>query len=124
MKMMEVQMPRPANMSPSGQAKAVRQANYRIKLRQRGEPEADRVDTALSSAVAAFVAMVDDKKLEELKTPLKMLLRGTLDLLVDAGFDREASAKVLRRRVSLLSRPEIANFIEAGRFERRLTKCY
>src|SRR5690606_11269446 len=98
---------RPANMSPSGQAKAVRQANYRIKLRQRREPEADRVDAALSNAVAAFVAMVDDMQLEGLKTPLQMLLRGALDLLVEAGYDREAAAKVLRRRVSLLNRPEI-----------------
>ena len=113
-------MPRPVNPTAVGQAKAARQAKYRAKLQQLGEPEADRVDTALASALVAFVALVDEEKLEGQKPALKALVSGALDLLIDAGYEREASVKVLRRRMSLVARPEIRGFMCDGNFYKRL----
>ncbi len=113
-------MPRPENLSAEGQAKAARQAKYRLKLRKQGEPESDRVDVAFACALVAFVAHVNEQKLESLKPALKSLVSGALDLLVDAGYDREASIKVLRRRMSLDARPEIRRYMVDGNFHKRL----
>jgi len=113
-------VPRPENLSAEGQAKAKRQAKYRTKLRIQGEPEADRVDTALASALVAFVALVDEERLESQKPALKALVSGALDLLQEAGYDREASVKVLRRRMSIDVRPEIRGFMCDGNFYKRL----
>ncbi|MPR60606.1 hypothetical protein D7027_02010 [Ochrobactrum intermedium] len=113
-------MPRPENLSAEGQAKAARQAKYRAKLQQLGEPEADRVDTALAQACVAFIALVNEEKLQSQKPALKSLVSGALDLLIDAGYEREASVKVLRRRMSTDVRPEIRGFMCDGNFYRRL----
>lgn len=113
-------MPRPLNLSAAGIAKAMRQAKYRNKLVQSGEPEADRVDTAIAQSCVALLAHVDAERIETLKPALHALIRGVLDLLEDSGFDRDASSKVLRRRMSSLARPEIQHFIEKGRFHKRL----
>ena len=115
-------MPRPVNLSAAGVAKAQRQAKYRNKLVQSGEPEADRVDTALAQACVALCAHVDGQKLETLKPALKALIRGVLDLLETDGFDRAASSKVLRRRMSVDVRPEIDDFVADGNFHKRLKK--
>lgn len=121
---LEMTMPRPINMTDVGQAKAARQAQYRIKLRQRREPEADRVDTALSQALVAFMSYVSEERLEAHKTVVQMLLRATLDLLIDAGYDADAAKKVLHRRVSSLSRPDIAEFIRVGRLDKRIKTAH
>ncbi len=113
-------MPRPVNESASGIAKALRQAKYRSKLQQLGEPEADRVDTALAQAVVAYIALVSEERLESQKASLQALVRGALDLLEDAGYDREASGKVLRRRMSIDVRPEIRGFMTDGNFYKRM----
>jgi len=115
-------MPRPVNVSAAGVAKAMRQAKYRSKLQQLGEPEADRVDTAIAQACVALCAHVDGQKLETLKPALKALIRGVLDLLETDGFDRAASSKVLRRRMSVDVRPEIDDFVADGNFHKRLMK--
>jgi len=113
-------MPRPENTSAAGIAKAMRQAKYRSKLQQLGEPEADRVDTAIAQACVALLAHVDAERIETLRPALHALIRGVLDILDADGFDRGASSKVLRRRMSLLARPEINEFVEKGRFHKRL----
>jgi len=113
-------MPRPVNLSAAGVAKAQRQAKYRNKLVQSGEPEADRVDTAIAQACVALLAHVDAERIETLRPALHALIRGVLDILDADGFDRGASSKVLRRRMSLLARPEINEFVEKGRFHKRL----
>jgi len=113
-------VPRPENLSAEGRAKAARQAKYRAKLQQLGEPEADRVDTALAQACVAFIALVSEEKLKSQKPALKSLVSGALDLLIDAGYEREASVKVLRRRMSLDVRPEIRGFMTDGNFYKRL----
>lgn len=113
-------MPRPENSSPAGIAKALRQAKYRSKLQQLGEPEADRVDTALAQACVALIALVNEERTEPLKPVLQALVRGALDLLEESGYDREASGKVLRRRMSIDVRPEIRGFLTDGNFYKRL----
>lgn len=113
-------MPRPVNLTAAGIAKAQRQAKYRIKLVQSREPEADRVDTAIAQACVALLAHVDAERIEDLKPALHALIRGVLDILDADGFDRGASSKVLRRRMSTLARPEISQFVEKGQFHKRL----
>lgn len=113
-------MPRPENLTDEGIAKAARQRRYRSKLRAFGEPEADRVDTALANILAAFVASVDEEKIESMRPILKTLVSSTLDLLVHAGYDRAASVKVLRRRLSTDIRPEIRFFMHDSRLTQRL----
>lgn len=113
-------MPRPENLSAEGQAKAARQAKYRAKLQQIGEPEADRVDTALAQACVAFIALVSEEKLKSQFPALQSLVRGALDLLQEAGYERDASVKVLRRRMSTTVRPEIRGFMCDGNFYKRL----
>ncbi|WP_343314026.1 hypothetical protein AAIB41_02460 [Brucella sp. BE17] len=117
-------MPRPTNLTPSGQAKAERQARYRQRLQERREPEADRVDVALANAMVAFSSVVSDEKLEGFKPSVIALVRGALALLEADGFSREQSARVLRRRMSRDIRPEIADFIDAGAFDKRLKSHY
>lgn len=113
-------MPRPENLTAEGIAKAARQQRYRAKLRAFGEPEADRVDTALADILTAFIASVDEEKIESMRPVLKTLVASTLDLLVHAGYDRAACKKVLHRRLSTLSRPEIRFFMHDSRLSERL----
>ncbi|MCH4539456.1 hypothetical protein [Ochrobactrum sp. A-1] len=113
-------MPRPENTSAAGIAKAMRQAKYRSKLQQLGEPEADRVDTAIAQACVGLLAHVDAERIEPLKPALHALIKGVLDLLESDGFERGAAGKVLRRRMSSLARPEISQFVEKGQFHKRL----
>jgi len=107
-------------MSAAGISKAMRQAKYRIKLMQSREPEADRVDTALAQSCVALLAHVDAERIESLRPALHALIKGVLDLLESDGFDRGASGKVLRRRMSTFARPEISQFVEKGQFHKRL----
>lgn len=113
-------MPRPENLTPVGVAKATRQRRYRAKLCAFGEPEADRVDVALANIMAAFIASVDEEELKALKPVLKTLVSSAVDLLVHAGYDRDASVKVLRRRLSTVARPEIRYFMHDSRISQRL----
>lgn len=113
-------MPRPENLTAEGIAKAARQHRYRAKLREFGEPEADRVDVALANVLTAFIASVDEEKIESLRPVLKTLVASTLDLLVHAGYDRAASVKVLRRRLSTTVRPEIRFMMHDSRLTQRL----
>lgn len=113
-------MPRSENLTSEGIAKAVRQQRYCAKLRAFGEPEADRVDTALANILTAFIASVDEEKIETLRPILKTLVSSTLDLLVHAGYDRAASVKVLRRRLSTTTRPEIRYMMHDSRLTQRL----
>lgn len=114
-------MPRP--LPESQQAKAERQARYRAQLASRREPEADRVDTALAATVAAFATMVD----EELATPenkrfLKIILQSSLDLLKSQGFAKEASVKVLRRRLSPIVRDDLPDLVERSKIRIRMSQ--
>lgn len=113
-------MPRPENHTTEGIAKAARQHRYRAKLRAFGEPEADRVDVALANILTAFIASVDEERIETLHPILKTLVASTLDLLVHAGYDRAASVKVLRRRLSTTIRPEIRYMMHDSRLTQRL----
>lgn len=113
-------MPRQQNLTAEGMAKAARQHRYRAKLREFGEPEADRVDTALANILTAFIASVDEEKIEAFRPVLKTLVSSTLDLLVHAGYDRAASVKVLRRRLSTDVRPEIRYMMHDSRLSERL----
>lgn len=113
-------MPRPENLTDEGMAKAARQRRYRSKLRAFGEPEADRVDVALANILTAFIASVDEEKIESMRPLLKTLVASTLDLLVHAGYDRAACKKVLHRRLSIVARPEIRFFMHDSRISKRL----
>lgn len=112
-------MPRP--LPPENAAKAERQAKYRENLAAKGEPEADRVDTALASVFAAFAFAVDEAQpTPENKRFLKIISQATLDLLRSQGFAKEASVKVLRRRLSPVARAEIEDLARRSRIVARM----
>lgn len=104
------------------QLKIDRQARYRAKLRKNGEPEADRVDTAIASAVAAFADALDKNGTAEDIAVLRVLMQSTLNILQSDGFDKELSVKVLRRRITRIVRPEIEKFVENGKTIELLNK--
>lgn len=109
--------------STTDQLKIDRQARYRAKLRKNGEPEADRVDIALASAVAAFADAVDNNHGTQADAALlRVLLQSTLNILHADGFDKELSVKVLRRRITRVVRPEIKKFVENGKTIELLNK--
>lgn len=115
-------MPRPIT-TKTDNLKVARQARYRERLRTQREPEADRVDTAIASAVAALADALDNNNgnAEDLSI-FRILMQSTLNILRADGFDKEMSVKVLRRRITRISRPEIQDFILNGKTIQLLKK--
>ena len=113
-------MPRPIN--PANSEKAERQARYRARLKAAGEPEADRVDTALAAAVAALADTVERGRAQ---TPeravLRIILQGAMRLLQHDGFIEEKTLPVLRRRLSRSIRPDLERFAEISGIEKHLS---
>jgi hypothetical protein len=114
-------MPRPVN--PTNTIKAERQARYRARLKATGEPEADRVDTALAAALAvlADVAERGNAQASE-RVVLRALLLGAMRILRHDGFVEEMTLPVLRRRISRSIRPDIERFAEISGIEKHLTE--
>lgn len=112
-------MPRPIN--PTNTCKAERQARYRARLKATGEPEADRVDTALAAAVAV---LADAAERGSVQTPeravLRAILQGAIRMLQHDGFVDEKTLPVLRRRLSRSIRPDLAQFAEISAIETHL----
>ncbi|MFD1792703.1 hypothetical protein ACFSE0_13860 [Ochrobactrum teleogrylli] len=114
-------MPRPAN--PINRCKAERQARYRARLKAAGEPEADRVDTALAAVVAVLADVVERGTAQTSeRAVLRALLLGTMRILQQEGFVEEKTLPVLRRRVSRLIRPDLERFVEISGIEKHLTE--
>jgi hypothetical protein len=114
-------MPRP--LPAQNAKKAAIQARYREKLRQRKVPEADRVDTALAAAVAAYadatyngVGSDDDKRLA------RMLVQSAISILRADGYDAESAVNVMRRRLSRDVRPELTKIASDSRIVQRMTR--
>ena len=109
-------MPRPIN--PTNTCKAERQARYRARLKATGEPEADRVDTALAAAVAVLAEVAERGSVQ---TPeravLRAILQGAIRILQQSGFSEEKTLPVLRRRISRSARPDLARFAEISGIE-------
>jgi hypothetical protein len=101
-----------------------RQRRYREKLARQRKPEASAVDLALSGSAVAYIDAIEAKlgTAADRKVP-KILLRGALDLLAAAGYDRAESTAVLRRRVTRDGRKDIQGLVETSRVESRLRAC-
>lgn len=112
-------MPRPVN--PAHTEKAIRQARYRARLKAAGEPEADRVDTALAAALAVLADAVERGNAQASeRAVLRALLLGTVRILQHDGFVEEKALPVLRRRLSRSIRPDIQRFAEISGIEKHL----
>lgn len=114
-------MPRPVNAINA--CKAERQARYRARLKAAGEPEADRVDTALAAAVAVLADAVERSHGQTSeRAVLRAILLGAMRILQQDGFVEERTLSVLRRRISRLFRPDLERFAEISGIEKHLTE--
>jgi hypothetical protein len=114
-------MPRP--LPPENAKKAAIQARYRQRLRERREPEADRVDTALAAAVAAYSDAIyrglgsdDDRRV------LRILVQSAISILRADGYDADSAVNVLRRRMTRVVRPDLEKLIADSRIVQRMTR--
>ncbi|MCV9910382.1 hypothetical protein OIV19_22620 [Brucella sp. HL-2] len=114
-------MPRPVN--PINVVKAERQVRYRARLKATGEPEADRIDTALAAAVAVLADAVERGKAQTSeRAVLRAILQGAMRILQQDGFVEERTLPVLRRRISRSFRPDLERFAEISGIEKHLTE--
>lgn len=113
-------------LRPTGtdKQKMERQKRYRAKLRSNLEPEADRVDIAIASSVAALAATLINDKMgsKSDKIIVKIILESAINILISNGYSKEKSIKVLMRRVSLYYRPDIDAFIENAKLIKLLER--
>src|SRR5690606_2335480 len=114
-------MPRP--LSPQNTRKAEIQARYRQRLRERKQPESDRVDTALAAAVAAYSDAIyrglgsdDDRRV------LRILVQSAISILRADGYDADSAVNVLRRRMTRVVRPDLEKLIADSRIVQRMTR--
>ena len=104
-------------------AKRRRQRRYRERLASRRAPEASAADVAIAGSAVAYIDAIEaglgtaaDRKV------LRLLIRGALDLLVKAGYDRAEGADVIRRRVTRHGRKDLQQLVEASRVRLRLRR--
>ncbi|MFD2054225.1 hypothetical protein ACFSQT_14315 [Mesorhizobium calcicola] len=97
------------------------QRRYRARLMRRGAPEAIAVDLALAAASVAYIDVLEARVSSPAdRLTIKILLRGTLDLLVAAGYDRAEATNVLRRRVTRQGRRDLERIVEISRVRKRM----
>jgi hypothetical protein len=114
-------MPRPLPLEST--KKAAVQARYREKLRQRREPEADRVDTALAAAVAAYAdATYRDLGSDDDRRVLRLLVQSAISILNADGYDAESAVTVMRRRLSRVVRLDLEKLVSDSRIVQRMTR--
>jgi hypothetical protein len=114
-------MPRPLPLE--NVRKAAIQARYREKLRQRREPEADRVDTALATAIAAYAdATYDGSGSDADRRLVRMLIQSAISILRRDGYDAEAAVNVMRRRISRDVRPELVQLANDSGLLKRMAR--
>ncbi|WP_455296527.1 hypothetical protein [Brucella pituitosa] len=113
----------PRSVNPINVVKAERQARYRARLQVTGEPEADRVDTALAAALAVLADTVERGKAQTSeRAVLRAILQGAMQILQQDGFVEEKTLPVLRRRISRSVRPDLERFAEISGIEKHLTE--
>ena len=113
----------PRLLPPENIAKSAIQARYRAKLAASGEPEADRVDTALAAAVAAYADAIEDGVgSDHDRRVLRTLLQGAISILNADGFDPELAVKVIRRRLSRSVRSDLAQLCDDSRVRARISR--
>jgi len=111
----------PRLINPSNVVKAERQGRYRARLKATGEPEADRVDTALAAAVAVLADAVERSHGQTSeRAVLRAILQGAVRILQQDGFVEERTLPVLRRRISRSFRPDLERFAEISGIEKPL----
>ena len=112
-------MPRPAN--PMNEARQLRQSRYRVRLEDKGEPEASLVDTAVAGAFAAFAhAIVEGMGSRRDREVMNVILLGAVDMLVAEGYDRKHITRVFRRRISPDARKTLKTITESSGVRNRL----
>lgn len=106
----------PRYPDPAKSAHQQRQQRYRTRLTARRAPEADSVDAAMAASLACYIdAIRTGFEGASARMTAKLLLRGTLNLLVAQGYDREEAAAVLRRRLTHRDRRDLGYLIKHSR---------
>lgn len=114
-------MPRP--LPPENVKKAEIQARYRQKLRSRREPEADRVDTALAAAVAAYSdATYSGSGSDDDRRVVRLLVQSAISILKADGYDADFAVSVMRRRLTRAVRPDLDKLVSDSRIVQRMTR--
>lgn len=114
-------MPRQAD--PVNAYHRLRQQRYRGKLVAQQVPEASVVDLAMARAAAGYIDAIEaGYGTPSDRVAMRALLRGTLDLLVLAGYDRKGATAVLRRRVTRQGRVDMDTIVAASRIRSRLAR--
>jgi hypothetical protein len=90
----------PRKSSGLREAQRLRQQRYRQKLSMKAEPEVGDLDTAAAIAIARMVQLVSERNGHTPQRLMNLALTSGVNYLNDKGFARQASHRLLLRRIS------------------------
>jgi hypothetical protein len=92
----------PRKSSGLREPQRLRQQRYRQRLAIKAEPEVAELDTAAAIAIARMVHMIGEDRAVSVKTLIDGGLTAGVSNLIEKGYARSASIRLLQRRISSL----------------------